>query len=81
MTLRVVDPPEVPLGPYGRHKRFALSIFAGLFVGALISFLGIFALTKTGRTAYAPTSRARSSAAVRATPTSGRWRTPGSSRA
>lgn len=53
MTLRVVDPPEVPLGPYGRHKRFALSIFAGLFVGALISFLGIFALTKTGRTAYA----------------------------
>jgi len=53
VSLRVVDQPEVPTGPYGRHKRFALAIFAGLFVGALISFLGIFALTKTGRTAYA----------------------------
>jgi uncharacterized protein involved in exopolysaccharide biosynthesis len=52
-TLRVVDPPEVPLAAYSGHKQFLLAIFAGLFVGALISFIGIFALTKTGRTAPA----------------------------
>jgi hypothetical protein len=48
-TLRIVDPPEIPLAPYSTHKKFAFSIFAGLFVGALVSILGIVALTKTGR--------------------------------
>jgi uncharacterized protein involved in exopolysaccharide biosynthesis len=53
-TLRVVDPPEVPTSAYSTHKKLAFSIFAGLFVGALISILGIVALTKTGRgAAYA----------------------------
>jgi hypothetical protein len=50
-TLRVVDPPEVPMAAYGRHKRFVFAIFAGMFVGALISAIVIFALTKTGKTA------------------------------
>jgi hypothetical protein len=48
-TLRIVDPPEIPAAPYSTHKKFAFSIFAGLFVGALVSILGIVALTKTGR--------------------------------
>jgi hypothetical protein len=48
-TLRVVDPPEIPTAPYSTHKKFLFSIFAGLFVGALVSILGIVALTKTGR--------------------------------
>ena len=48
-TLRIVDPPEVPAAPYSTHKKFLFSIIAGLFVGALVSALGIVALTKTGR--------------------------------
>jgi uncharacterized protein involved in exopolysaccharide biosynthesis len=52
-TLRVVDQPEVPLAAYGQHKRLAFGVFAGLFVGALVSFLAIFAMTKSGRTAVA----------------------------
>jgi hypothetical protein len=48
-TLRIVDPPEVPTAPYSTHKKFAFSIIAGLFVGALVSILGIVGLTKTGR--------------------------------
>jgi hypothetical protein len=53
-TLRIVDPPEVPTAPYSTHKKFLFSIFAGLFVGALVSILGIVALTKTGRGGGAP---------------------------
>jgi hypothetical protein len=48
-TLRIVDPPEVPTAATSTHKKFLFSIFAGLFVGALVSALGIVALTKTGR--------------------------------
>jgi hypothetical protein len=48
-TLRIVDPPEIPTAAYSTHKKMAFSIFAGLFVGALVSILGIVALTKTGR--------------------------------
>ncbi len=48
-TLRIVDPPELPAAATSTHKKFLFSIFAGLFVGALVSALGIVALTKTGR--------------------------------
>ncbi len=48
-TLRVVDRPDVPTAAYGQHKRLAFGIFAGLFVGALVSLIAIFALTRTGR--------------------------------
>jgi uncharacterized protein involved in exopolysaccharide biosynthesis len=48
-TLRIVDPPEIPTSASTTHKKFAFSIFAGLFVGALVSMLGIVGLTKTGR--------------------------------
>jgi uncharacterized protein involved in exopolysaccharide biosynthesis len=45
-TLRVVDKPEVPLAAYGRHKTLLFGLIAGLFVGALISMIAIYALTK-----------------------------------
>ena len=50
-TLRIVDPPEIPLAPYSTRRKSVFGLIAGLFVGALVSILGIFALTKTGRTA------------------------------
>ena len=46
-TLRVVDPPEVPTGPTAGPKRVVLGLGAGFFAGALVSILGIVALTKT----------------------------------
>jgi uncharacterized protein involved in exopolysaccharide biosynthesis len=45
-TLRVVDKPEIPTAAYSRHKKLLFGLFAGLFVGALVSLLAIYALTK-----------------------------------
>jgi uncharacterized protein involved in exopolysaccharide biosynthesis len=65
-TLRVVDQPEVPTAPYSRHKKFAFAIIAGLFVGALVSFLAIFAMTKSGRASVAGVEVVRREAATAA---------------
>jgi uncharacterized protein involved in exopolysaccharide biosynthesis len=65
-TLRVVDPPEVPTAAYSRHKKFAFAIIAGLFVGALVSFLAIFAMTKSGRGSVADVEVVRRDAATAA---------------
>jgi len=48
-TLRIVDPPEIPIAAYSTHKKLLFSVIAGLFVGALVSILGIVFLTRTGR--------------------------------
>lgn len=45
-TLRVVDKPELPTAAYSRHKKLVFGMIAGLFVGALVSFIAIYALTK-----------------------------------
>jgi uncharacterized protein involved in exopolysaccharide biosynthesis len=45
-TLRTVDKPEVPMAAFGQHKKLLFGIVAGLFVGALVSFMAIYALTK-----------------------------------
>jgi uncharacterized protein involved in exopolysaccharide biosynthesis len=50
-TLRVVDPPRLPIGPSAGKKHMVMSLAAGLFAGALLSILGIVVLTKTGRPA------------------------------
>jgi hypothetical protein len=52
-TLRVVDKPEVPLAAYGRHKTLLFGLVAGLFVGALVSLIAIYALTKRAGTTVA----------------------------
>lgn len=49
-TLRVIDPPEVPAAPRSGPKRVVLAILAGVFAGALVSIVGIVAVTKVGRT-------------------------------
>jgi uncharacterized protein involved in exopolysaccharide biosynthesis len=48
-TLRVVDPPRLPIGPSTGKKHMLMSLVAGLFAGALISILGIVILTKTAQ--------------------------------
>jgi uncharacterized protein involved in exopolysaccharide biosynthesis len=45
-TLRVVDKPEVPTAAYGTHKKLLFGLIAGLFVGALVSGIAIYAITK-----------------------------------
>jgi uncharacterized protein involved in exopolysaccharide biosynthesis len=45
-TLRVVDKPDIPTAAYGRHKTLLFGLVAGLFVGALVSLIAIYALTK-----------------------------------
>ena len=48
-TLRIVDAPQLPIGPSAGRKKLAMTILAGLFVGTLLSILGIVALTKVTR--------------------------------
>jgi uncharacterized protein involved in exopolysaccharide biosynthesis len=45
LGLAVIDPPRVPAGPVAGHKKTVMAMIGGLFVGALISFLGVVALT------------------------------------
>lgn len=45
-SLRVVDKPELPTAAFSRHKKLVFGVIAGMFVGALISFIAIYALTK-----------------------------------
>ncbi len=45
-TLRVVDPPEVPTTTISSPKKLVKGLAGGLFAGALISVLGLVALTK-----------------------------------
>jgi uncharacterized protein involved in exopolysaccharide biosynthesis len=45
-TLRIVDPPEVPTAAFGQHKKLLFGLIAGLFVGALVSGIAIYAMTK-----------------------------------
>jgi hypothetical protein len=40
-STRVIDPPELPIGPATGKKKAAFALVAGLFVGGLISFLGL----------------------------------------
>jgi uncharacterized protein involved in exopolysaccharide biosynthesis len=44
-TIEVLDPPAAPTGPVSGKKKALLGLIGGLFAGALISFLGIVALT------------------------------------
>lgn len=48
-VLRVVDEPQLPTGPVTGRKKLAESLIAGLFIGALISILGILGVARTGR--------------------------------
>jgi len=45
-VLRVVDPAEIPTAAYGSHKKTLVGLIGGLFVGAVISMLGIVAMTR-----------------------------------
>ena len=45
LGLAIIDPPRVPVGPVAGHKKTVMALVGGLFVGALISFLGVIALT------------------------------------
>lgn len=49
-TLRVVDPAKVPTTSISSPKKLVKGLLAGIFAGALISVLGVVALTKTRRT-------------------------------
>lgn len=42
---QVIDAPSLPLGPAGRSKKHLFAILAALFAGAVVSFLGVVALT------------------------------------
>jgi len=44
-AVHVIDPPTVPTGPVSGHMKAVLAVLGGLFAGALISFLGVIALT------------------------------------
>jgi hypothetical protein len=46
-TLKVYDPPRLPIGPTAGKKRLIELVFAGAFVGLLISILGTVVVTKT----------------------------------
>ena len=48
-TLRVIDPPRLPIGATNGRRKLAVSVLAGVFVGTLLSILGVFALTRVGR--------------------------------
>ena len=48
-TLRVVDPPQLPLGPSTGKKRLAKSLVGGLFAGAIVSMLGIYLIARRRR--------------------------------
>lgn len=45
-AVQVIDPPNVPTGPTSGKKKALIAILGGLFGGALISFLGVVALTR-----------------------------------
>jgi hypothetical protein len=49
-TFRVQDPAEPPAPPVGGMKKSLMVVFAGLFAGALLSFLGLVLLTRDGET-------------------------------
>jgi uncharacterized protein involved in exopolysaccharide biosynthesis len=55
-TLRIVDAPDLPIGPTTGKKRVVETAFAGAFVGALLSFLLIMFLSRPGRTDAPPTT-------------------------
>jgi len=44
-SYRVIDAPRAPAGPVGGKKRALLAVLAGLFAGALVSLLGVIAVT------------------------------------
>ena len=44
-AFRVLDKPSAPTGPVGGKKKAIMAIFAGLFVGGIISLLGTVGLT------------------------------------
>ncbi|HEX5469800.1 MAG TPA: hypothetical protein VFW80_12210 [Gaiellaceae bacterium] len=48
-TLRVLDQPRLPLGSTQGKRRIAMTMFAGLFGGAVFSILGIVVLTSRTR--------------------------------
>jgi uncharacterized protein involved in exopolysaccharide biosynthesis len=45
-VLRIVDPAEIPTAAAGSHKKMLVGLIGGLFVGAVISMLGIVAMTR-----------------------------------
>ena len=45
LGIAIIDPPRVPVGPVAGHKKTVMALVGGMFVGALISFLGVVALT------------------------------------
>jgi len=45
-TVSVVDPASTPIGPSSGKKKELMGLLGGLFAGALISFLGVVAMTK-----------------------------------
>lgn len=45
ISMTVLDAPRVPLGPISGKKKAVMAVFGGLFAGALVSFLGLVALT------------------------------------
>ena len=47
-TLRVIDAPDIPVAPTTGKKTIVMAMAAGLFVGAILSVLGIVALTRIG---------------------------------
>jgi hypothetical protein len=47
-SFRVIDQPALPTGAKSSKKKALMSIFAGFFVGGLLSFLGMVAYTKFG---------------------------------
>jgi hypothetical protein len=66
-AFRVIDHPMIPTAPVGGKKKALMAIFAGLFVGGIITLLGTVGLTALeGRTGEAPAGR-REDRAPRAT--------------
>jgi hypothetical protein len=47
-SLRVIDRPKLPTGPTTGRQAVVVGVLAGLFVGMLVSALGILALTTAG---------------------------------
>jgi uncharacterized protein involved in exopolysaccharide biosynthesis len=63
-TLRVLDPPRVPLGSTQGKRRIALTMLAGLFGGAVFSILGIVVLSSRTRVLELPDGPGEQEAAV-----------------
>jgi uncharacterized protein involved in exopolysaccharide biosynthesis len=53
-SLRVYDPPKLPIGTTTGKKRAVETAIAGGFVGALLSFLAIMYLSRPGRSEASP---------------------------